>query len=122
MLNLPLRLILSYCVFSIFVSYQYNQARYQRYLFFHNRYINYLIKVFACSSIAFQYGFIIYYGYTRKWYAALLLLVIGVTVDVSYDYVEENFTEERFAVYLFLLSFVILPLFAYAMITSLPQS
>ena len=119
---LPLNLVFSYCVFSIFVSYQYNQARYKRYLLIHNRDTLRIIKLFAYSSIAFQYGFIIYYGYTRKWEAAFLLLIIGVVIDLSYNYVEEHFTKERFAVHLFLMSFAILPIFAYAIIVSLPPA
>ena len=122
MLNLPLRLILSYCVFSIFVSYQYNQARHQRYLPVHNRHVLHIMKLFAYSSAIFQYGFIIYYGYTRKWDIAFLLLIIGVVIDLSYNYVEEHFTRERFAVHLFLLSFAILPIFAYAIIVSFPPA
>jgi hypothetical protein len=41
-------------------------------------------------------------------------------IDLSYNYVEEHFAKERFAVYLFLLSFAILPVFAYSIIVSLP--
>jgi hypothetical protein len=104
------------------VSYQYNQARHQRYLSVYNRDALRIIKLFAYSSVGFQYGFIIYYGYTREWDAALLLLIIGVVVDLSYNYVEEHFTKERFAVYLFLLSFAILPIFAYVIIGSLPPA
>ena len=122
LMHLPLDLVLSYCIFSISVSYQYNQARHQRYFLIYGRYILRIIRLFAYSSVAFQYGFIIYYGYTREWHVALLLLIIGVVVDLSYNYIEEHFTKERFAVYLFLLSFVILPIFAYAIIVSLPPA
>jgi hypothetical protein len=119
---LPLNLLFSYCVFSIFVSYQYNQARHRRYLQVHNRDVIRFIKLFAYSNAAFQYGFIIYYGYTRGWGEALLLLITGVMIDLSYDYVEEHFAKERFAVHLLLLSFAILPIFAYAIIVSLPPA
>jgi hypothetical protein len=53
---------------------------------------------------------------------AFLLLIIGVVIDLSYNYVEEHFTKERFAVHLFLMSFAILPIFAYTIIVSLPPA
>jgi hypothetical protein len=115
--HLPFYLILDYCVLSIFSNYQYNQIKAKRYFKVTKKGLKVFIAGFTVAVIVFQYGFVIYYGYFVKWYYALLLLAIGLISDMAYNWIEINIFRERYARHLFLLSFPVLPVCVYFIIS-----
>ena len=121
MTNLSLSLVISYCILSVFLTYQYNQAKCARYFTVDNRNIRLLIRLITFFGIVFQYGFIGYYGYITKWYLAVILFAVGLIIDLGYNLVDEKIFTRSFCRFFCLLSFVIVPLCAYAMISVLPK-
>ena len=115
--NLPTYLILDYCVLSICSNYQYNQLKANRYFKITRNGPKLFIAVFTVAGIVFQYGFVLYYGYLVKWYYGLMLLAVGFGSDMAYNWIEMNIFRERYARHLFLLSFAVLPVCMYLIVS-----
>jgi hypothetical protein len=115
--NLPTYLILDYCVLSICSNYQYNQFKANRYFKITRKGPRLFIAVFTVAGIVFQYGFVLYYGYLVKWYYGLMLLAVGFGSDMAYNWLEIHIFRERYAQQLFLLSFAVLPVCVYLIIS-----
>ena len=52
-----------------------------------------------------------------KWYYGLMLLAVGFGSDMAYNWIEMNIFRERYARHLFLLSFAVLPVCMYLIVS-----
>ena len=112
---LPVPLILSYSLLSIFVFYQ--QLHIKNFMGSSQAFLL-ALNASAFVGMLFGFGFLVYYGITFKWYLPLILFAIGFLIKLIFIALESTF--QWAALYMSLLAFLGWPASAFAMIYFLP--
>lgn len=116
--RLPISLLISYSVFSLFEYYQTLHARTFR---GSSQSFGLLLNLSAFLGMVFGLGFLLYYGYAVKWYLPVVLLAVSLIVDLLFFMlVEVQVGWYYFPLVMSLSAFVVLPTSGFFMIMSLP--
>jgi hypothetical protein len=116
--KLPVSLLISYSVFSLFEYYHTLHARTFR---GSSRSFGLLLNLSAFLGMVFGLGFLLYYGYAVKWYLPAVLLAVSLVVDLLFFALVEAYVGwYSFPFVMSLSAFIVLPTSGFVMIVSLP--
>lgn len=111
--ELPLSTAVFYCLFSTFVFYQQLHLKNFRDA---SKGFEFVLSLFAFVGMITGFVFLVYYGWTVVWWAPVVLFVVSLFFQLI-----ANFIERVTGPFLLsLIGFVVWPVCAYVMFSSLP--
>lgn len=110
-------LVVSYSIFSFFLFYQQLHVKNYR---GQSEVFNWALLASAFTGMVFNYGFLIWWGYTISWLGAALLFAIAFAIKLPWFTIEAKLGLREHYWVLSLLGFAGLPASGYAMLASVP--
>ena len=115
--ELPILVIFSYTIFSIFKFYQALHVKNFR---GGSEAASLVISISAFSAMIFGYGYLLYYGYAVAWYWPIVIFVIAMILKTLWFFIEAKLKLSNHVAWVSLSGFVVLPLTAYLLVESMP--
>lgn len=114
---MPISLLVSYTLFSLFGFYQKLHIKN-----FKGASQGFLLalNLFVLVATIYGLGFLLYYGYTVSWVQAILLFVVSLLIQFVWFPIEAMLRIKELHIYLSLGGFIVLPVCAVFMWLSLP--
>lgn len=116
-MGIPMSLIVSSALYSLFVFYQkLHIKRFDG----ASELLSIVLSVFVFFGMVYGFGFLIYWGYKVDWLQAISLFVIGFAVQLVWFPVEAILKLRSFYWAFSLLGFAVIPVSGYVMWAALP--
>lgn len=115
--ELPIVVIATYTIFSLF---QFYQALHVKNFRGGSQSALLAINVSAFSGMIFSYGYLVFYGYSVAWYWPILLFAIAMIVKTIWFFIEAKLKLTNHVAWVSLSGFVVLPVTAYILIKTVP--
>ncbi|MDT0293963.1 hypothetical protein ACFQ3R_11280 [Mesonia ostreae] len=113
--NFDILNIIYYTLFSIFIYYQQLHSKEFR---GESQLFHLILNIFAFSGMIIGFAYLIFYGYKTVWWAPFIILIIGILTTFFSVFIERITGK----ITLSLIGFVLWPVFAYLMFTTIPTS
>ena|SRR5690554_878110 len=115
--GLPLIIIVTYVVFTLFQFYQSLHVKNFR---GGSQSALLAVNVSAFLGMAFSYGYLLYYAVAVKWYLAVALWCIAFIAKMIWFFVEAKLHLRNHVPFISLAAFLVLPIGAYILLSQMP--